>query len=123
MRFITTIKEFHWLTKTVIALLASLIALTLIAIFVNVNLIWFVFYYSEILKYIFLIIFVIIVLCIFIGRVQEWFEHYMDALLGKLDKITVSDDVREKITALDYKLEGIEKKVDKMEKILEDVSN
>ena len=116
MTFITTIKEFHWLTKTVIALLAILFALFLIAIFVNINLMWFVLYYSEILKYIFLIIFVIIVLCILIEMVKKWFEHYMDALLGKLDKITVSDDVREKISALDYKLEGIEKKVDNVEK-------
>ncbi len=120
---LAVVKEFHWLTKTVIALLALLFVFILFASLVNTSLFAYIMYYSYILTYLFLIIFVIGILLIVVGRVKAWFEKYMDALLEKLDKITVSDELNDRIAALDYKLEGIEKKMNRVENLLEKISN
>lgn len=123
MTGLAAVKEFHWLTKTVLVLLASLFVIILFASLININLFAFVMYYSYVLTYVFLIAFVIGILLILIERVKAWFEKYMNALLEKMDKIAVSDETHEKIAALDYKLDGIEKKVNRVEEILEKVAD
>lgn len=131
-----TIREFHWITKTVIALMGLFVGLFLIAIVVTVsqpnnyaasNGLGMIFLsLGWVLTQAFLVILVIILISMAVSRIKTWIEKYLDAMLGKLDTLAEQKAEREQTGAvlaiMNGKVEQMEKKLDNIERILEKVA-
>ena len=142
MEFMKTIKEFHWITKMVIALTGLLLGLLLIALVLSLywmssnNMTAFnasqgigmmVLALSGILPQVFLLVLVIIAVYTAVTRVKTWIEKYLDAMLARLDTLTNQKAEREadgaSLVAMNEKFMRVEKKLDNIERILEKVSD
>ncbi|MBP2133288.1 putative membrane protein [Methanomicrobium sp. W14] len=121
-----TVKNFHWITKAVILLMALVFVLLFAACLASVfgmtgtagGLAMMVFSMASILYYVLPVIFVIIVLCIAGAKIKEWLETYMDAMVAK----NGVSETRDEIKTLKASVDSLEKKVDKISDILEKVS-
>ena len=115
-----TIKEFHCITKTVIILTAFPFVLILVA-FVAGKL-----DLTYILMYVFLVVLVIIVIYTVVTRIKAWIEKYLDLMLAKLDTLAEQKADREDagvaLAVMNGKVERMEKKLDNIEQILENVT-
>lgn len=133
MEFMKTIREFHWLTMSVILLTAFVFVLMMIAVVAGLlgltdltsGLAQFVIYLTSLLVYVFPIILIIIIIGIIIAAIKAWFEKYLDAVLQKLDLLATQKAEREvagtELAVMNGKVERMEKKLDKIEHILEKV--
>jgi len=131
-----TIREFHWLTKTVIALTGLFVGLLLIAIVVTVlrpndyqasNGLFMIFgSLGWVLTQAFLVILVIVLISMAVTWIKTWIEKYLDQMLAKLDTLTAQKAERESageaLAVMNGKMERIEKKLDNIEHILEKVA-
>ena len=131
-----TIREFHWITKVVLALTGLFLGLLLIALVAAVfrpndytlsNGLGMIFLsLGWVLTQAFLVILVIIVIYMAATRVKTWIEKYLDAMLGKLDTLTEQKADQENagaaLAVMNEKVERIEKKLDNIERILEKVA-
>ena len=128
-----TIREFHWLTKSVIILTVLVFVLIIIAAVAGIlgrpdvteGLARLVLSFTSVLIQVFPIIFVIIVFYIIITRVKAWIERYLDPMLEKQDTLaeqkTEQAATRATIAAVNEKLVRMEKQLDNIEHILEKV--
>lgn len=131
-----TIREFHWITKVVLALTGLFLGLLLIALVAAVfrpndymlsNGLGMIFLsLGWILTQAFLVILVIILIYMAATRVKTWIEKYLDAMLGKLDTLTEQKTDQENagasLAVMNEKVERMEKKLDNIERILEKVA-
>ena len=131
-----TIREFHWLTKSVIALTGLFAGLFLIAIVVTVlrpndyqasNGLFMIFgSLGNVLMQVFLVILVIVLISMVVTWIKTWIEKYLDQMLAKLDTLTAQKAERESageaLAVMNGKMERIEKKLDNIEHILEKVA-
>jgi len=131
-----TIKEFHWLTKSVIALTGLFAGLFLIA--VVVTLLWPNDYQASnglgmiflslgsILTQVFLVILVIVLVSMIVTGIRTWIEKYLDQIIAKLDTLAAQKAERDRsgtaLAVMNGKMESIEKKLDNIERILENVA-
>jgi len=142
MECIQTIRGFHWITKTVIALTLLLIAMILVAAIVqlyamsNLNdqaafnagqgLGFMTLSLAGILPQVFLLILVIMVVYMAVTRIRTWIEKYLDAMLAKLDTLAEQkadrEDAGAQLAIMNGKVDGMEKKLEKIERILETVA-
>jgi len=132
-----TIREFHWITKTVIALMGLFVGLFLIAVVMTVsqpnnyaasNGLGMIFLsLGWVLTQAFLVILVIILISMVVSRIKIWIEKYLDAMLKKLDTLAEQKAEREQTGAvlaiMNGKVEQMEKKLDNIERILKNVSD
>jgi uncharacterized membrane protein len=132
-----TIKEFHWLTKSVIALTGLFAGLFLIALVVT--LVWPNDYQASnglgmiflslgwILTQVFLVILVIVLVSMTVTWIRTWIEKYLDQVLAKLDTLATQNAERDgsgtALAVMNGKMERIEKKLDNIERILEKVAD
>ncbi|MDD4127707.1 MAG: hypothetical protein PHV39_08480 [Methanomicrobium sp.] len=129
-----TVREFHWLTKTVILLTAFVFVLMLTAIAtallgmsdISSGLGMILLSSLSILMQLFPIILIVIVLCIIGAHIKAWIEKYLDSMLAKMDALVERKDINDKsdvrLTAMNDKIEEIERKVDNIADILKNVS-
>ena len=131
-----TIREFHWLTKSVIALTGLFAGLFLIAIVVTVlrpndysasNGLFMIFgSFGWVLTQAFLVIFGIVLISMAATWIKTWIEKYLDQMLAKLDTLAAQKAERENsgeaLAVMNGKMERIEKKLDNIERILEKVA-
>ena len=142
MECMKTIRGFHWITKAVMALTILLIAMILVAAIVQLyamsnqndqaafnagqGLGAMTMALAGILPQVFLLILIIMVVYMAVTRIRTWIEKYLDAMLAKLDTLTEQQAGREntglKLAAINGKVDGIEKKLEKIERILENVA-
>lgn len=132
-----TIKEFHWLTKSVIALTGLFAGLFLIALVVTLfrpndyqasNGLGMIFLsLGWILTQVFLVILVIILISMAVTWIRTWIEKYLDQILAKLDMLAAQKAERDRsgeaLAIMNGKMESIEKKLDNIERILDTVSD
>ncbi|MDD3978296.1 MAG: hypothetical protein PHI15_09130 [Methanomicrobium sp.] len=128
-----TVREFHWITKTVI-LLTVFVLVVIPAIAIVASILGFsinglgmiLFSSLSILVQLFPIILIVIVLCIIGAHVKAWIEKYMDAMLSKMDLLAESRSTVENTNAglavMSSRMEEIEKKVNNISDLLEKVS-
>ena len=131
-----TIKEFHWLTKSVIALTGLFAGLFLIALIVTLfrpddyqasNGLSMIFLsLGWILTQVFLVILVIILVSMVVTWIRTWIEKYLDQIIAKLDTLAAQnaewDRSGSALAVMNGKMEIIEKKLDNIERILENVT-
>jgi hypothetical protein len=131
-----TVREFHWITKVVIALTGLFAGIFLIAVVVAVfrphdyqasNGLGMIFLsLGWVLTQVFLVILVIIVVYMVATRIKAWIEKYLDAMLGKLDTLAANKAERgeagAELAVMNEKVERLEKKLDHIERILEKVA-
>jgi len=142
MGIIQTLRGFHWVTKIVIALtvlLLGLLAGALVtgaywmahqsdknALAVNQGLGQMVFSLCWILLQVFLLILIAIAIYMAVMAVKAWIEKYLDAVLAKLDTLSEQKAERETTGAalaiMTGKMDGMEKKLENIERILTKVS-
>ena len=142
MECIKTIRGFHWITKTVIALTLLLIAMILVAAIVQLyamsnqndqaafnagqGLGAMTMALAGILPQVFLLILVIMVVYMAVTRIKTWIEKYLDAMLAKLDTLAEQkadrEDAGAQLAIMNGKVDGMEKKLEKIERILENVA-
>jgi uncharacterized membrane protein len=132
-----TIKKFHWLTKSVIALTGLFAGLFLIALVVTVlrpddyqasNGLGMIFLsLGWILTQVFLVILVIVLVSMTVTWIRTWIEKYLDQILAKLDTLSAQNAERDRsgevLAVMNGKIESIEKKLDNIERILEKVAD
>jgi len=120
----SNVRGFHWLTWTVIGLLALLLVGLAIAIVYQSNVGIVVGLMAGILQYVFLLVFIGIVACIIGGRLkawmETWLERYLDALVEQKSRDT---DAGAKLAVLDEKIEGMKDKIDRIEGVLVKISD
>jgi len=128
-----TVREFHWISKTVI-LLTVFVLVVIPAIAIVASILGFsinglgmiLFSSLSILVQLFPIILIVIVLCIIGAHVKAWIEKYMDAMLSKMDLLAESRSTVENTNAglavMSSRMEEIEKKVNNISDLLEKVS-
>lgn len=128
-----TVREFHWITKTVI-LLTVFVLVVIPAIAIVASILGFsinglgmiLFSSLSILVQLFPIILIVIVLCIIGAHIKAWIEKYMDAMLSKMDLLAESgstvENTNARLAVMNSRMEEIEKKVDNISDILEKVS-
>jgi hypothetical protein len=128
-----TVREFHWLTKSVIALTGLFVGLLLIAMVVTVirpndyqasNGLFMIFLsLGGVLTQAFL---VILLISMAVSWIKTWIEKYLDQMLAKLDTLDAQKAEREHsgeaLVVMNGKMERIEKKLDNIERILEKVA-
>ncbi len=131
-----TVREFHWLTKSVIALTGLFAGLFLIAIVVTVlrpddyqasNGLGMIFLsLGWVLTQAFLVILVIVLISMAVTWIKTWIEKYLDQMLAKLDTLVAQKAERENsgeaLAVMNGNMERIEKKLDNIEHILEKVA-
>ncbi|HOI13771.1 MAG: hypothetical protein PHP55_03960 [Methanoculleus sp.] len=115
----SNVRGFHWLTWTVIGLLALLLVGLAIAIVYQPNLGIVVMFMAGILQYVFLLAFIGIVACIIGGRLKAWLEKYLDALVEQKSK---DMNAGAKLAVLNEKIEGMEDKISRIEAVLVKIS-
>jgi len=131
-----TIREFHWITKMVILLTGLLLGL----LFVTIVMVAFVMPHNYmvsnglgamilslawILIQVFLLLLIVIALYTMVMRIKTWIEKYLDTMLAKLDALTEQKTERETgavLAVMNEKVERIDKKLDNIEHILENVA-
>ena len=132
-----TFREFHWLTKSVIALTGLFAGLFLIALVVTVvrpndyqasNGLGMIFLsLGWVLTQVFLVILIIVLISMAVTWTKTWIEKYLDQMLAKLDTLAAQKAERENagetLAVMNGKMERIEKKLDNIERILEKVSD
>jgi uncharacterized membrane protein len=130
------IREFHWLTKSVIALTGLFVGLLLIAMVVLVfrpndfaasnGFGMMIGSLGNVLMQVFLVILVIVLISMAVTWIKTWIEKYLDQMLAKLDTLTAQKAEREHsgeaLAVMNGKMERIEKKLDNIEQILEKVA-
>lgn len=128
-----TVREFHWITKTVI-LLTVFVLVVIPAIAIVASILGFsinglgmiLFSSLSILVQLFPIILIVIVLCIIGAHVKAWIEKYMDAMLEKMDLLAESrknvENTNAGLAVMSSRMEEIEKKVNNISDLLEKVS-
>jgi hypothetical protein len=131
-----TIREFHWLTKAVIALTGLFVGLLLIALVValirpndfaaSTGLGMLLLSLGSVLIQAFIVIFVIVLITMAVTWIKTWIEKYLDKMLAKLDTLAAQKAERENageaLAVMKGKMEQIEKKLDNIEHILEKVA-
>jgi len=137
-----TIREFHWITKMVIALTVLLIGLLAAAAITgiywmsnqndrnllnaNQGLLGMVMSLAMILMQVFFLLLIVIAIYMAVTRVKVWIEKYLDAMLAKLDVLAEQKSERDnagvQLAAMNGKVDGMEKKLEKIERILENVA-
>jgi hypothetical protein len=131
-----TIREFHWLTKAVIALTGLFVGLLLIAMVValirpndftaSTGFGMLLLSLGSVLIQVFIVIFVIVLITIAVTWIRTWIEKYLDQMLAKLDTLAAQKSERENageaLAVINGKMERIEKKLDNIEHILEKVA-
>ena len=131
-----TIREFHWLTKAVIALTGLFVGLFLIALAValirpndfaaSTGFGMLLLSLGSVLIQAFIVIFVIVLITIAAIWIKTWIEKYLDQMLAKLDTLAAQKAERENtgeaLAVMNGKMEQIEKKLDNIERILENVA-
>lgn len=131
-----TVREFHWLTKSVIGLTGLFAGLFLIAIVVTVlrpndylasNGLFMIFTsLGWVLTQAFLVILVIVLISMAVTWIKTWIEKYLDQMLAKLDTLTAQKAEREHsgeaLAVMNGKMDRVEKKLDNIEHILEKVA-
>ena len=142
MECMKTIRGFHWITKAVMALTVLLIVMILAAAIVQLyamsnqndqmafnagqGLGFMTLSLAAILPQVFLLILVILVLYIAVTRVKMWIEKYLDAMLAKLDTLAEQkagrEDAGAQLAVMNGKVDGMAKKLEKIERILENVA-
>ncbi len=132
-----TIREFHWLTKSVIILTGLFAGLFLIAILVAIfrpndyqasnGLGMMIGSLGGVLVQAFLLVIVIVLITMAATSIKTWIEKYLDQMLAKLDTLAAQKAERENtcdaIAVMTGKMERIEKKLENIERILEKVSD
>lgn len=132
-----TFREFHWLTKSVMALSGLFAGLFLIALVVAVfrpndyqasNGIGRIFLsLGWVLIQVFFVILIIVLISMAVTWFKTWIEKYLDQMLAKLDTLAAQKAERENagetLAVMKGKMERIEKKLDNIERILEKVSD
>ena len=132
-----TFREFHWLTKSVIALLGLFAGIFLIAIVVAVfrpndyqasNGLGMMFLsLGWVLIQVFFVILIIVLISMAVTWIKTWIEKYLDQMLAKLDTLAAQKAERENagelLAVMNGKMERIEKKLDNIEHILENVGD
>ena len=132
-----TIREFHWLTKSVIILTGLFAGLFLIAILVAIfrpndyqasnGLGMMTGSLGGVLVQAFLLVIVIVLITMAATSIKTWIEKYLDQMLAKLDTLAAQKAERENtcdaIAVMTGKMERIEKKLENIERILEKVSD
>lgn len=134
MEMVKTIRDFHWITKIVIALTILLVALFVAALITNsyggsglgTNVLGQGFGYvavllAWILVQAFLILLIIIAIYMAIMAVKAWIEKYLDAMLA--DQKTERETTVAAMAAMNEKFTRIEQKLDNIEEILKKVSD
>ncbi|MFA5237025.1 MAG: hypothetical protein WC362_04130 [Methanoregula sp.] len=135
MGFWKTIREFHWITKIVIALTVLLLGFLLAAMAAAVyqtshqnnqaalnasqGFGMMVMSLSWILTQAFLVVLVIIAIYMAITRVKVWIEKYLDAMLA--EQKTEREATAAAMAAMNEKFTRMEQKLDRIETILEKV--
>ena len=131
-----TIKEFHWLTKSVIALTGLFAGLFLIALVVTVlrpddyqasnGLAMIFLSLGWVLTQVFLVILILVLLSMAVTWIRTWIEKYLDQIIAKLDTLAAQkaeqDRSGETLAVMNGKMESLEKKLDNIERILEKVA-
>ena len=131
-----TIREFHWLTKAVIALTGLFVGLLLITLVValirpndfaaSTGFGMLLLSLGSVLIQAFIVIFVIVLITMAVTWFKTWIEKYLDQMLAKLDTLTAQKAERESageaLAVMNGKMERIEKKLDNIERILEKVA-
>jgi len=131
-----TIREFHWITKIVIILTGLLFVLLIAAAAAEVY--WMsnrdnqaVFNFSQglgmmvlslssILMQAFLLILAVIAIWMAAARIRMWMEKYLDAMLAA--QKAGKEETAAALSTMTGKMEGMEKKLEKIERILENVA-
>ncbi|WP_153015944.1 hypothetical protein [Methanofollis ethanolicus] len=109
------VREFHWMTWTVIGLLIALLVMLTIGIAYRIDLGIVVGSMAGILWYVFLLAFIWTVACI-IGRgLKTWLEKYLDALVEQKSR---EEDAGAQLAVLNEKIEKMEEKIDRIEDVL-----
>jgi uncharacterized membrane protein len=131
-----TFREFHWLTKSVIALTGLFAGIFLIALVVTFfrpndyqasNGLGMIFLsLGSVLMQVFFVILILVLLSMAVTRIRTWIEKYLDQMLEKLDTLTAQKAERERsgeaLAVMNGKMERLEKKLDNIERILEKVA-
>jgi len=114
------VREFNWLTWTVIGLLILLLVSLAIAVVYPLdgggNVVGTM---AGLLWYVFLLAFIWIMACIIGGGLKNWLEKYLDALVMHKSKEV---DTGAKLAVLNGHIEEIEEKIDRIENVLAKVS-
>jgi hypothetical protein len=138
---VKTIRDFHWITKMVIALTALLLGLLIaggiassywmsnqqdqIAFNASQGLLSMVTTLASILMQVFLLILILMAIHMVVTRIKIWIETYLDAMLAKLDLLVTqkpeSERVGATLAAMNEKVDGMEKKLEHIERILVNV--
>ncbi|MFA4859234.1 hypothetical protein [Methanoregula sp.] len=142
MECMKTIRGFHWITKTVMALTILLIAMIMVVAIVQMyamsnqndqaafnagqGLGAMTLALAGILPQVFLLILIIMVVYMAVTRIRTWIEKYLDAMLAKLDTLAEQkagrEDAGAQLAIMNGKVDGMEKKLEKIERILENVA-
>ncbi|MCK9592770.1 MAG: hypothetical protein M0Q91_12275 [Methanoregula sp.] len=131
-----TFREFHWLTKSVIALTGLFVGLLLIAMIVALirpndfaasnGFFMMIRSLGGVLTQAFLVILVIVLISMAVTWIKTWIEKYLDQMLAKLDTLAAQKAERENageaLAVMNGKMERVEKKLDNIEHILEKVA-
>lgn len=137
-----TIRDFHWITKMVIALTALLLGLLIAggivssywmsnqhdqtAFNASQGLLSMVISLASILIQVFLLILILMAIYMVVTRIKTWIEKYLDAMLAKLDLLVVqkpeSEAAGATLAAMNEKVDGMEKKLEHIERILVNVA-
>jgi hypothetical protein len=137
MELIQTIRGFHPVTKTVIGLTGLLLGLILAAAMVQIyamsnqnnqaafdagqGLGYMAIALSAVLWQAFLLLLIIIAIYMMAMQVKAWIERYLNAVIAKLDARANREDTGAALATMNEKIAQMEKKVDKIEHILENV--
>jgi uncharacterized membrane protein len=130
-----TIREFHWLTKSVIGLTGLFAGLFLIAIIVAVlrpedyqasnALGMMLLSLAGVLMYVFPVILIIILLSAAVTWIKTWIEKYLDQMLANQGTLAAlkkeTEKTGEAISVITTGMERIEKKLENIEDILKKV--
>ena len=131
-----TFREFHWLTKAVIALTGLFVGLLLLAMGVSLlrpndystsnGFFMIIGSLGGVLVQVFLVILVIVLITMAVTWIKTWIEKYLDAVLAKLDTLAAQKTERENsgetLAAMNRKMELMETKLDNIEHILKNVA-
>jgi uncharacterized membrane protein len=130
-----TIREFHWLTKSVIGLTGLFAGLFLIAIIVAVlrpedyqasnALGMMLLSLAGVLMYVFPVILIIILLSAAVTWIKTWIEKYLDQMLANQGTLAAlkkeTEKTGETISIITTGMERIEKKLENIEDLLKKV--
>ncbi|KAF5039245.1 hypothetical protein DSECCO2_545950 [anaerobic digester metagenome] len=117
--YYSKVREFHWLTWTVIGLLVLLLVSLAVAVAYHLDIGVFVGSMAGLLQYVFLLAFIWIVACIIGGGLKTWLEKYLNALIERKGRDV---DSGAQLAVLNEKIKQMERKIDRIEDVLVKVS-